>query len=131
MPCNSDYMEPTDKEQRLKETAELYVYACNKLGYTAPNWITVMTLEDYPTRSDVVPALCAFLKNLTVDELEEVAYDAHSPDSRRLADWWEEHKMADQERYAMEEAKKRVESLREQALAKLTEEEKRALDLLV
>lgn len=36
MPCNSDYMEPTQKEKLLQETAQLYVYACEKLCIQAP-----------------------------------------------------------------------------------------------
>lgn len=56
--------------------------------------------------------------------------------SQELADWWEDHKRLDAQRAAAEAArlaadaeKKRLESLRQATLAKLTPDERKALGL--
>jgi len=47
----------------------------------------------------------------------------------KVREWWEEHKKADLVREARERAEKAQQALKEKALAKLTQAEKRALGL--
>lgn len=49
--------------------------------------------------------------------------------ARQLADWWENHQEFDRVRTAEEKRKAKLESLKENILAKLTDEEKEALGL--
>lgn len=101
MPCNSDYMNPTDKETRLRETAWLYAYALSKLGEEVPPEVG-LAAENIYCRKDYVPALCALLKGLPEEKRDAIVYNARDKDARRLADWWEEHLEADRIREAKE-----------------------------
>lgn len=100
MPCNSDYLNPNARESALRETAKLYLFALKKSG-----------IENYPSNLkraaetiycnyDFVVDLCEFLTSLNTEMFNHVVYDAKDPLSRKLADWWEEHKAADEKRKA-------------------------------
>lgn len=108
MGCNSDYMNPTTKERELRETAVLYDFAlrqvygenvkpCNKLA-SALN-------TSYPNE-DLTAELCTLLRGLDLKTFESLVYNAREPQSRRLADWWERHLAADEQRIKQEIEKK-------------------------
>lgn len=82
---------------------------------------------------DIVTAeLCSFLKELSKDKpevFEDLVYNARDKDSRKLADWWEEHLSNDAIREANEQANKEKERLRLSAINKLTPEEIKALGI--
>lgn len=110
MPCRSDYMEPTQKERLLQETAQL-------LGY-----VLVMTDQDVPgrvadaannvyCRTDLVAELCAQIRAMDEATFNQVVYNARDPRSRRLADWWERHEEADRKRAEAERAATRRQAL--------------------
>lgn len=42
--------------------------------------------------------LCSLIKKLSEAQLETIVYNGRDKDSRRLADWWEEHQKLDNER---------------------------------
>lgn len=135
MPCRSDYMEPTQKESLLQETAQLLIYVRmnTKSGVKIDDKLKAAARDIY-CRRDYVPELCAAMHELTEDQMDRIVYDGRNRDARRLADWWDEHQEADRKRLEAdrkrleEEARQRKQDeLRESALAKLTPEEKHAL----
>lgn len=109
MPCNSDYMNQTDKERRLQETAQLCVYV-------AQEWMLEDELDDhifdqaeeyYAKDVGQVEWLCETLRaNREADkeQFDSLVFDGSRKMSRRLADWWEEHLEADRQREEQEAA---------------------------
>lgn len=129
MPCRSDYMEPTDKQKQLKETAKLYIYVLECLGKTIPVELRKAANTYYCT-DDYVPVLCEALHCLSDKELDEIVYNARNKTSRQLADWWETHQEADKARFEKEKEETRNKvNLINSGLSKLTDEEKKALGL--
>lgn len=126
MPCNSDYMEPTQAEINSKITAQnlIYVYRC--LGNKVPGKYIEAAKHfygDVSNLNNMVVELCAIIRGLTSTQLNEIVYDGRKKESRQLADWWEEHDAADRKREIEEYNKEREKELYEQAKAKLTGEE--------
>jgi hypothetical protein len=130
MPCRSDYLEPNHREQLLQEIAQLLIYVRKntKTGVKVDGKLRRAANDIYCTK-DYVPELCATLRALPSEDFERVVYNAREPMSRKLADWWEEHEAADQKRIEAEAQKMREEAIRVQAIAKLTNEEKRILGI--
>ena len=129
MPCNSDYMEPTGKERQLQRTAKLIIFLRHKTGQPIESWIHSAAENCYCSREDLVPILCADIKALTPSQEEQIVYDAHNKSSRDLASWWEEHQKADRARIREEQKQKRLMQVKQKALAKLSPEERRALEI--
>lgn len=106
MPCNSEYMNPSQAEQNSKEVCGLLIYLSNKVGKTVPSWVGAAASNTYgnPRRLDeATQMLCA----LCQESGDEVIYnDIRDPMCRRLADWWEEHKAADRARIDAENEEK-------------------------
>lgn len=105
MPCNCDYMEPTTREIRSKETAILLRYVNSKIG--APEDATAKEVaESYygnVTKLDyLVVTLCKTLSEMDEATLNAVVYNAKDKTSRELANWWEEHLEADSKRIRVE-----------------------------
>lgn len=128
MPCNSDYLNPTHRERELRRAAKLMVYTTDKLGQVVPQWLQDVA-DDIYAKTDVVPELCEQLKGLTPEELEGVVYDAHAPEARDLADWWEEHLAADSKRERSEAHAIEQKTLRAKAIQKLSPEEQESLGI--
>ncbi len=127
MPCNSDYLEPTEREQELRRAARLLIFALEAQGREAPDWARSEAENLYAKDERSVTSLCALIKSMGEPERDRIVYDAKSKASRDLADWWEEHQEADRRREEREAAEARREADRRSALGKLTEEEKAAL----
>lgn len=128
MGCRSDYLQQTDYEQRLQETAQLLVYVKNELGLKVGAELT-NAAADYYCKADYVPELCNALRDMTAAQVAAVVFNARSKQSRQLADWWEEHQEADRARKAEEAKTRKDNALRKKALAKLTPAERKALGL--
>lgn len=124
MPCNSDYMEPTNKERQLQETAQLLIYVRmnSKSGVKVDSKLRSAANDIY-CRKDYVSELCSALHALPDDDFERIVYNARDPQSRKLADWWERHEEADRIREAKEAKDRRDEEIRQGLLKKLTREE--------
>lgn len=122
MPCRSDYMEPTQRERLLRETAQLYAYVLVETGERVPERVTQAANDAY-CRTDYVSHLCEQLTQMDVDTRHRVVYNAHDKTARRLADWWEEHQAADRQRLAREQTELRQQERYEQVIAKLSDEE--------
>jgi hypothetical protein len=129
MPCNSDYMNPTVREQELQRTAKLLAYVLEQLGEPVPAEVRESAADVYGMQRDYVPVLCRRLQGLSLSRREEIVYNARDKTARDLADWWEEHKAADAAREKAEAAAVRNAKVRESAMAKLTKAERYALGL--
>lgn len=126
MPCRSDYLDPTHREQELQRAAKLLEFVYKNMGKPVSAELKAAARDIY-CDADYVPELCRVLKKMPADQRDAVVYDAHNATSRNLASWWEEHRAADRDRKAAERAAKRDAQLIEQARAKLTPQELAAL----
>lgn len=126
MPCRSDYMDPTHKEQQLQRTAKLLSFVYKTLNYPVHKPLKEAANDCY-CKQDYVPELCRVIRNMTEDELNRVVYNARDRTSRDLADWWEEHEAADRRREAQELKEAKEKALAESAKQKISREELAAL----
>ena len=127
MPCNSDYMNPTERERLLQETAKLLVHVYKKQKKKIPGELQDAANDMY-CKEDFVPTLCRTIKDMSATEMELIVYNSHDATSRRLADWWEEHMAADKKRISKEESSRKQLALAKKAMSKLTEAELEALE---
>lgn len=127
MGCNSDYMNPTGKEKRLQETAQLLMYVGEKLSIEMPKYVHEDAANIYAKHDESVPLLCKILTELPDDKRDDLIYNSKDKTARKLADWWDEHQAADNARIAKEQRAIEVDQLVESALSKLTPEEKTAI----
>lgn len=97
MPCNSDYMNPTTKEQELKLTSQLLVWVKTKLGKTVPEYAKKAAQDYYGKGGErAVRELCSTLNTMNANARKQLIYgNAEDPTARKLADWWEAHVAAD------------------------------------
>jgi hypothetical protein len=122
MPCRSDYLEPSWKEKQLQRTAKLYAFALDELQMPVPLQVTRDGDDIYCSR-DYVTALCKLIKSMTEEQVELIIYNARNKSSRDLADWWEDHQAADQERIANETTLEEMKRIKSKIYGKLTAEE--------
>ncbi|MES3005284.1 MAG: hypothetical protein V4690_04270 [Patescibacteria group bacterium] len=127
MPCRSDYLEPTTREQELQRAAKLLVYVRRKMGIEPEDWALSQSGNIYANDDRAVIELCAALTSMTSDVLETIVYNPHDAESRDLADWWEVHQAADAEREKREAEQAQDEETKKSALAKLSPAERKAL----
>lgn len=113
MPCNSDYMNPTEAEQNSKETAEHLVYISKKLSHIKlPDYVKPASKSyygDVKNLNSMVVLLCDILTTMRQVDLEAIVYNAKSRKSRDLANWWDVHKEADKKRREKEKKHKEKE----------------------
>ena len=128
MPCNSDYLEANIREKGLQRAANLAVYVTEQLGKKVPPWLAKAADDVYCSDERTIPALCKLLTNMSNKDKEAIVYNSKSKISRQLADWWEEHQLADKERLDEEAEISKIQRLRKSALAKLTKAEIDALN---
>jgi len=112
MPCQSDYLQPTDREQESRKVLDLLKEVGIKTGPTHDLYGRLDTID----RDTAL--LCKWCKanDVTKKSLE-------------LQIWWRDHQKADAKRRAAQQALERQTHLKLQALAKLSKEEREALDL--
>jgi hypothetical protein len=131
MPCRSDYMEPTNKELLLRETAQLLIYVRmnTSRGIRISNTLKAASQDSY-CKEDYVAELCSAIRALAPEEMDRIVYDGRNSEARKLADWWDKHQEADRKRQEEEEREQKRTDLRNAGLAKLTPEEIEALGIL-
>ena len=99
MPCDSSYMEPTIAEQQCRSAANLLIWAYEKTEIHVPEWLKAVANDPYGRGGEhAMRDLCTLLRGLeksSPSTFERIVYDGRSPDSRKLADWWEEHQRQD------------------------------------
>lgn len=130
MGCRSDYMEPTDREKESVLVCNLLIFAFKGLKKKIPADVTAASKEQYGdlNRLDEHTALlCQTCGDMSHADSERIIYDAHSEQSRKLAEWWDRHQAADKARIAEERANKKKQALVKSAKSKLTQAELDAL----
>ncbi len=101
MPCNSDYLAPSSKEEESRKCAQNILYVNSFLGKDIPTSIETASSSIYGDifiLNEMVVLLCKLCTEMTEVEKEAIIYDGHSKQARQLADWWEEHQTADKKR---------------------------------
>lgn len=102
MPCNSDYLRPSEREREHQRAAKLLAYVCEFTGTETPEWLAKEARDLYAKDERTIPALCTLVTAMTDEVRERCVYNAHHPVSRDLADWWERHLAADADRLTKE-----------------------------
>jgi hypothetical protein len=129
MPCNCDYLEPTEKEAKLRRTSQLLEYSLIELGKNVPDYVSRAATSLYCNEERVVADLCGLIEGLSSSGMKKVVYNPYKKESRDLANWWEEHQAADKERIRREKQDKTLKDIKKKLLNKLTKREKQILGL--
>lgn len=116
---------PSDANVYYRKTAKLLAYVYSSLDLGVPRDVLNAAAEPF-CFADFSQQLCARLKAMTPDQISGIVYNARDPDSRRLADWWEEHQENDARHAKEEQNKIKKQELQARALEKLTPEERAA-----
>lgn len=104
MPCNSDYMEPNEKERNRQQVARLLVHVLTTLAIPDKmlGKYRVDARHIYGGSLDLdagTARLCELMGEIErTGQASSVLSDISNPLHRELYDWWEEHKRADAER---------------------------------
>lgn len=103
MPCYDPL--PTGREEHSRETAKFIIYVNDKLEIKTEDEIIELADSAYPEdKADQVTAyLCTtlrMLKDSKPEQFESLVYNAKCKESRKLADWWEEHSEFDKTKEA-------------------------------
>lgn len=135
MPCQS-YSEPNEREIESKKVCQLLKYLFSAINISIDTDIVKRiekgANEYYGDRMNLdanTKLLCDLLKKLPDETASKVMYDGRNPEARKLADWWDNHQIADAKREAEEKRSNEIFRLRAQALSKLTTEEIAALGI--
>ncbi len=132
MPCNGEYLEPTEPERQRRMAAEMLLWLLEQLGMPQPKWVVDESNNIYARDRRLIPQLCKLIGMMVIDKpvrFQELIYNARDRMSRRLADFWDDHQEMDAERIRREKEEKDLRACREAALCKLTDEEIEALGL--
>lgn len=126
MPCNSQYMEPTEQEKESKKVAGMLLrlreagidpmiedHKENDLKlFDNKNYLKKVANDPYGDKDqcDALTAqLCATCHYLEMNETtkaQELIYDGRDREARKLADWWEDHQEYDKKKQEEEEEAK-------------------------
>lgn len=97
MPC---YSPPeSDNEKESRKVSQLLLILDKKLHVISDPKIQKWANSFYENHCDVVvPLLCSRIRSLSENELNQIVYNGRCKDSRKLADWWDEHLEFDKNR---------------------------------
>lgn len=112
MPCNSDYMNPTNQEINSLEVINFLKEVGEKVGKYDKNYGRINTLDKD------VSKLCSICQKIDVSKY-----------SLELQIWWRDHQEADKKRIQKEINDKKDKKLKEKALSKLTSYERKLLGI--
>lgn len=121
MPCNADYLEPTESEKEASKVAWLLQELTTKLPVDPEDYARGMHPDIYGREFNIdvmVSTLCAALRNEDVTKY-----------SLEMQMWWRDHKKADEARLAAALAAASRDKAIAAALAKLTFDERKLLGL--
>lgn len=130
MGCRSDYQEAGKREIESKRVCELLKYVFTERNQPVPEAIEKGAANyygDLPMLDANTSLLCAYIRSVPEDVVDKLLYNGRNPEARKLADWWDEHKLADAKREAEEQNREKIKALQQQALSKLSAEEIEAL----
>ncbi len=130
---NDERLEATWKEKESSLICSLIKYAYGHIGHKeVPAWVSNAAGDYYgcPERlKEARRMLLECLRGLMGSEVEALVYNAHSRQSRRLADWWEKYQKEEGRKCADKKDEQMGSLLREQALKKLTVAEIESLSI--
>lgn len=99
MPCYTPPEKASETESR--KVAKLILILDKKLGNKEHPAVKIWSQSFYENKCDILtPMLCDKIRSLSPELREQIIYDAHDKDSRKLADWWDDHKEFDKKRNA-------------------------------
>jgi|SRR6185369_6118853 len=134
MPCTSEGYDrtPSQLQYEIRRAAGFLAYVKGFLGMENQYEI-VISQSEFPSEKnkEMIAELCGLIGGLEEKDFNDIVYDPRSKQSRRLADWWEEHQEKDRQREARERKAQRIAELRISGLSKLTDEEIAALKIEV
>lgn len=133
MPCNSDYLEPNQREAELQRAAKLLLFCYREHGVKGVTRDLIAAAADCYCRKDFVADLCEFLTDFQAKSkpnFERFIYNGKRAECRDLANWWQEHERADRARETQEALERENKRLRKSALVKLSLAEKKALGII-
>lgn len=97
MPCYTP--EESNNEIESRRVSELILILDKKMNIPSDPKIIQWANSYYENHCDIVtPILCSKIKAMDKDELDKFIYDGRDPYSRRLAEWWDEHKKFDRDK---------------------------------
>jgi hypothetical protein len=107
MPCNSEYMKPTEREIESQLVAGHLLYLLTALNQESriTDEMREAVESCYGAQGKVdewTALLCGTIRQMTTDEQDEFVYEGKNPSVRRLAEWWERHQAWDVKREAQE-----------------------------
>jgi len=132
MPCNSDYLNPTEEEANRKLVCELLIFVNGKIRAKTDKKIIDAAKHAYGDGVElnaVVVQLCDRLSALSTKQKNSIIYNGKNETSRKLADWWDEHVKADKNRVHAEMQEAKDAKARKKALSKLSVHERKLLGL--
>lgn len=132
MPCHGYEQSPSDRESHV--ICGHLKYLMTKLQLLVPENIMRAAQDPFHTVADLdskVAYLCELCGSLTTEQQDAFIYNGRDKNARALADWWDLHQELDRQRILQEEEVLRQKEARANALAKLTPEDIKALNIKV
>jgi len=129
MPCNSDHLKPTHREEESIRVCRCLVYVLEVTKQKVPQWAKKAVASCYGNvdkLDEATKMLCELCKKLD----DDIIYNGRKKRARELADWWDEHEKADRKRKQTKSNFKKGNKLRASGLKKLNEQERIALGLI-
>lgn len=94
MPC---YQEPESSSvYESRRVANLIIILNKKLRKKTEDTIIKYSTASYEDHcEELTPILCGMIKKLSKDDKDKYIYNGKDANCRKLADWWDEHKLMD------------------------------------
>ena len=90
MPCYTP--DESNDEKESSRVSRLILILDKKTNTESDPRIKKWADTWYENHCDIVtPMLCSKIKGLSLSQLENIVYNGRDKNSRKLADWWDEH----------------------------------------
>jgi hypothetical protein len=129
MPCQSEYLEPNEREKESRLVCEHLYYLMDKKTPSDVLYAKDNLYGDVTSLDRYTALLCAICGSMSKRDADKYIYDGRNPKARKLADWWEKHQEVDRKRIALERKERELEAIKKRAIKKLTKKEREALGL--
>lgn len=132
MPCQCDYIKPTEREAEAHKVCYLLRYAMRELSLDIPSDIVSDSAKVYGNTDKLdarTAQLCKLLTEMSDRDRMRIVWNGRHRLARELATWWDFHREADRRRAVAERKERKRQKIRAEALAKLSDIEREALGL--